>query len=633
MKRGLLKKTASFLTVASFSTLFCTAPENGLNKIVNTIAFSETKAKHTFLVYMVGSDLESESQAGTSDLKEMMSVGSDKNINIIVETGGAKKWYNKAVSNKKNQRWLIEKKNMKKLQEVPSLNMGNPSTLKDFMLWGIKNYPADKYSIILWNHGSGIDGYGYDELSDDMLSLKEIQTAFKTVKDQTKVKFELAGFDACLMSTIETASMMVPFANYMVASEELEPGHGWDYSKHLKLLHDKPTISGKELGTEIAKGFKKQASENETDFEITLAVTNLSKIPKVVTALDNMVKKVTKDIVSSDNNLKKVGSARSKAEDYGNSSGSHTDLVDLGDLAKKLKTNYPSETSALITSLKEAVEYNLTSQDKPDATGLSVYFPYKDKSNFKSAPKTYDKMDFSVDYKKFVRNYVERASGKKPDINLANTTLEAKKGNFGLHLTKKEIEQVDKVYSILGVRDKTNPSNIVYAGMDTDVVIDDSTGELIDNFNGKRIMLNDKTVSMFLYHEGKDFALYTLPVILNGKNYDLLITRSFKNGKFTINGAWKGVDQKTKVADRNIVKIKTGDKIQPLYLYVNETTKKQGYVKGTEFQVKGKLKLEYKKMSDGDYLYGFYIIDNLQKEHYTKYINISFKNGKIKKTK
>ena len=582
---------------------------------------------------MVGSDLESKYQAATNDLKEMMSVGSDKNVNIIVETGGAKKWFNKAVNNTKNQRWLIEKNNMKKLQEFGSLNMGATSTLKDFMLWGIKNYPADKYSIVLWNHGSGIDGYGYDEKTNDMLSLKEIQTAFNETKNQNKVKFELVGFDACLMSTLETASMMVPFSNYMVASEELEPGHGWDYSKHLKLLHDNPTVSGKELGTEIAKGFKNQAKENETDFEITLAVTNLSKIPNVVKSLDNMVKKVSSDIVSSENNLKKVGSARSKAEDYGNSSGSHTDLVDLGDLAKKLKTDYPSQSTALLESLKGAVEYNLTSKDKPDATGLSVYFPYKDKTNFKSAPATYEKLDFSADYKKFVRNYVERASGKKPDINLANTSLEAKKSGFGLRLTKKEIEQIDKVYSIVGVRDKTTPSNIIYMGMDTDVVIDDSTGELIDNFNGKRIMLNDKTVSMFLYHEGKDFALYTLPVMLNGINYDLLINRSFKNGKFTINGAWKGVDPKTKVADKNIVLIKAGDKIQPLYFYVNESTKKQGYVKGTEFQVKDKLKLEYKKMSDGDYLYGFYIIDNLQKEHYTKYINISYKNGKIKKNK
>lgn len=628
-----LLKTACILSLAVYLPFASFTSDNQLNKIVNTNSYAATKAKHTFLVYMVGSDLESENEAATNDLEEMMKVGSDKNLNIVVETGGAKKWFNKEVSNKSNQRWLIEKNKMKKIQDVSKRNMGKPETLKDFLNWGIKTYPADKYSIILWNHGSGIEGYGYDEISEDMLSLQELQSVFKDVKTQNKVKFELVGFDACLMSTIETANIMVPYANYMVASEELEPGHGWDYSRHLKLIAKKPDVSGAELGKEIAKGFQKQAKDNETDFEITLAVTDLSKIPNVVSNLNSLVKKVSGDIISSDTNLKKVGSARSKAEDYGNSSDSHTDLVDLGDLSKQLKNDYPSQSTSLMNSIKDAVVFRITSEDKPEATGLSIYFPYKDKENFKAAPNMYDRFDFSADYKKFVRNYVERASGKKADINLANNNLESKNSGFGLHLTKKEIEQVDKVYSILGIRDKSNPTNVIFVGMDTDVVIDDSTGELLDNFNGKRIQLNGKTVSMFLYHEGDDFALYTLPVMLNGKRSDLLITRSFKNGKFKINGAWEGIDKKTKVAERNIEIIKAGDRIQPLYYYVNENTKSHGYVKGSEFQVKDKLKLEYKKMTSGDYLYGFYILDNLQKEHYTKYINISFKDGKIKKNK
>lgn len=634
MKKNIFNKVAYLLPLAILSSFVSYPETNYLSNISSTSSQAATKVKHTFMVYMVGSDLESNWGAASNDLAEMMKVGSDNNINIIVQTGGAKKWVNTQVSTASSQRWLIEKGKLKKLQDIGKVNMGDPNTLKDFLNWGIKNYPADKSSIVLWNHGSGIEGYGYDEVSGNMLSLAQIQNTFKAVKAQNNIKFEVIGFDACLMSTLEVAHAMVPYGNYMVASEELEPGHGWDYSKHLKYLAENPKTTGKNLGKEIAKGFKSQAKAQDTDFEITLAVTNLSKIPAVITSLDGMIKKVSGDIVSSDNNLRKVGNARSKAEDYGNSSDSHTDLVDLGALVKQLKDDYPTQAKSLLASIKGAVEYNMTSPERPDATGLSVYFPYKDKDNFKSAPNSYEKYDFSKDYKKFVRNYVERASGKKADINVNNTNLTVQDVSaYGLKLTKAQVQQVDKVYSILGTRDKANPSNVIFVGMDTDVVIDDDNGELIDNFNGKRIMLNGKTVSMFLYSEQDDFALYTLPVLLNGVGYDLLVNRSFKNGKFKINGAWKGADQKTKVADRNIVKIKTGDKIVPLYYYVNEKTKSNGFVRGSEFTVSSPLKLEYKKMSSGDYLYGFYIIDNLQKEHFTKYINISFQNGKIKKTK
>ncbi|MDF2613281.1 MAG: hypothetical protein K0S71_1067 [Clostridia bacterium] len=65
-------------------------------------------APYTILVYMVGSDLESDSGAATNDLIEMAAVGGAKNVNVVVETGGAKKWHLPMISNKVNQRWLVQ---------------------------------------------------------------------------------------------------------------------------------------------------------------------------------------------------------------------------------------------------------------------------------------------------------------------------------------------------------------------------------------------------------------------------------------------------------------------------------------------------------------------------------------------
>jgi hypothetical protein len=44
------------------------------------------------------------------------------------------------------------------------------------------------------------------------------------------LKIDILGFDACLMSMYEIGAVLAPYANYLLASELLEPGTGWDYS-------------------------------------------------------------------------------------------------------------------------------------------------------------------------------------------------------------------------------------------------------------------------------------------------------------------------------------------------------------------------------------------------------------------
>jgi hypothetical protein len=66
--------------------------------------------KWTVLVYLLGSDLESDGNAGTSDLEEMMQIGSTANLNVIVTTGGANKEKGSyGINWKKIQRWKVEK--------------------------------------------------------------------------------------------------------------------------------------------------------------------------------------------------------------------------------------------------------------------------------------------------------------------------------------------------------------------------------------------------------------------------------------------------------------------------------------------------------------------------------------------
>lgn len=107
--------------------------------------------------------------------------------------------------------------------------MGDASTLTDFLTWGQENYAAEKNMLVLWDHGGGAaKGVCFDEnYGFDALTLNELHTALADAELDTK--FDIIGFDACLMATIETADTVQDYAEYMVASEEIEPSGGWDY--------------------------------------------------------------------------------------------------------------------------------------------------------------------------------------------------------------------------------------------------------------------------------------------------------------------------------------------------------------------------------------------------------------------
>ena len=102
-------------------------------------------------------------------------------------------------------------------------------------------YPASRYALILWDHGGGsVSGYGYDEkfASTGSMDLAGLDRAL----GDGGVKFDFIGFDACLMATAETALTMAQYADYLIASEETEPGVGWYYTDWLTALGEDPSM-------------------------------------------------------------------------------------------------------------------------------------------------------------------------------------------------------------------------------------------------------------------------------------------------------------------------------------------------------------------------------------------------------
>ena len=171
----------------------------------------------TILVYLCGTDLESRGNAGTSDIIEAIKSQYNERVNIVYQTGGTNGWYDDIIASDRIQRYERVDGDIRLVDEQPLANMGDPDTLSSFIEWGAENYPAENMGLVFWNHGGGsISGICFDELNDmDSLSLKEVDKALSDSFDCMSEKFEFIGFDACLMATLETANVLVPYANYM----------------------------------------------------------------------------------------------------------------------------------------------------------------------------------------------------------------------------------------------------------------------------------------------------------------------------------------------------------------------------------------------------------------------------------
>lgn len=337
---------------------------------------------------MIGSDLEAKSYAATKNILQMEKMGYSSKFNVIIETGGGSNHTTvdgtRFIDFTKVQRHKVLHDNIQTLANLGQKDMGDPKTLSDFIIWGISNFPAKKYAIILWDHGSGLNGFGQDNVfNNDKLTPIELKQAFLAAKVDTNVTFDLIGFDACAMSSLEIASRLQNATHYMVSSEEVEPSWGWNYTSILQNLSANSEQSGSLLGTAIVNSYFKQSryfstfEKSGADKEITLAVIDMAKIPQLikdVNALSNTLVSNLHDLPSAISLSKSID----LTEHYGQSARGSSGFIDLYDLLINIQANYPSLTGkikAVQNSLKAATVYKFNGEAKPNANGLSVYMP------------------------------------------------------------------------------------------------------------------------------------------------------------------------------------------------------------------------------------------------------------------
>lgn len=341
----------------------------------------------TIFVYMSGSNLESATYGGTADMNEMCeatianSADSEnsenrENIRFVVQTGGAERWYNDAVSAETLQRHVISNGKRETVAELPLASMGEAATLRNFIKWGVENYPAEKMGLVLWGHGRGsLGGVCKDDLFDnDYLELSEMNSALSEASAVMTDKLEFIGFDACYMGTLETADICASYARYMVASEELEPADGWNYTALGELLAKEPNADWDKISETFCESFLTASEKSEHLSRVTLSVIDLSQIDNLLIRLNDYSRELCGSLMTKEQ-LHEFRNSLEAGEHFGNSTifSGYSNRVDLRDFISAGAAF--ADTHEIERALEGAVIRKSNGGGHPTASGLTVYFP------------------------------------------------------------------------------------------------------------------------------------------------------------------------------------------------------------------------------------------------------------------
>jgi hypothetical protein len=263
----------------------------------------------------------------------MEAIGSDGNINIIVQIDGASTYggYADTTGSGLNdvRRYYIEAKNSsdeiinsKLLSTHGELDMCAWQTIRDFAVWGIRNYPAKYYWLVLWNHGSGFTKkglvpfkeYGPDvESGSTTLSISggELDSALASIQESIGKNLDVFSFDACMMASFGVAYDAKDYANIFVASEELEPGDGWEYNIWLDSLKRNPSLTPEALAREQVEAYVDRYSGEDY---ITMAAVDINtQIINLAQAVDKFAYFL---IQAGGRTNTQIANARTNTEEY-----------------------------------------------------------------------------------------------------------------------------------------------------------------------------------------------------------------------------------------------------------------------------------------------------------------------------
>ncbi len=403
---------------------------------------SASKKKWTVMVYLAGDN--NLDHNGVIDLNEMKKTGSTPDINVIAQ-------FDRSGDGEPTRRYFLKKGTSLDADSVQSLgetDSGSPDALLKFIKWSVTGYPADRYLLVLWNHGQGWDdtdiyadergpgarlvrtnrmrhaffrssvvesaklavGNGktarailLDDNAKDFLDNLEMKKVLKSAKKLIGRKLDIVGMDACLMSMAEVGYQMRESVRYTVGSEQTEPLDGWPYDSILAALSKTPGMTPDILCKTIVKNYI--ASYKGSSDAVTNSACDLSGAATFAFSVKNLAKALKAGLTDGPTRAA-ISDARNRVQEY--EVNDNVDLIDYcGLLAKAsvpevIRNACNNVIAALQSSPKMVIASGYYGPEMKGANGVAIYFPTR------TASPLYAKLDFSkkTGWGSFLKKYV-----------------------------------------------------------------------------------------------------------------------------------------------------------------------------------------------------------------------------------
>jgi hypothetical protein len=370
--------------------------------------------KWTFMVYLAGDNNLDANGAG--DLAEMKRVGSSERLGLVAQ-------FDRRGSGKPTRRFYLRRGTSLMADSVMALgetNTGSPAALVGFVRWAVEKYPAERYALVLWNHGAGWDDTDlyrstklrmiqrraqgrirhaffrttqaklvheasgspvarailFDDNARDFLDNVEMKAALLAIKKIIGRKIDLLGMDACLMSMAEVLYQIRGSVQCAVGSEETEPAEGWPYDAVLGALARQPGMAPGALAATIVDKYAASYSAGDS---VTQAATDLARVEPLAATVGSLTTALSAALDAPE--LRQaVMAARQQVQSY--EVADNVDLVDFCQLlAAKVEAGSGIERACHQVIAVAAKENGLVLNARgkgagvQNSHGLAIYFP------------------------------------------------------------------------------------------------------------------------------------------------------------------------------------------------------------------------------------------------------------------